>query len=72
MRRSRPVIDVIRIGQSQALVLRGDAGVGKAPLLEYLAEHASGCRVLRAVGAQSETEFAFGLYQLLAPVFERV
>jgi hypothetical protein len=67
------LIESVRIGQSQALVVRGDAGVGKTALLEYLVEHASGCRVLRAVGVQSEMELAFaGLYQLLAPVFDRV
>jgi DNA-binding CsgD family transcriptional regulator len=76
-RREREVLDrlieAVRIGQSQALVVRGDAGVGKTALLEYLVEHASGCRVLRAVGVQSEMELAFaGLYQLLAPVLERV
>jgi hypothetical protein len=67
------LLESVRIGQSQTLVVRGDAGVGKTALLEYLVEHASGCRVLRAVGVQSEMELAFaGLYQLLAPVFGRI
>jgi hypothetical protein len=39
-------------------VVRGDPGVGKTVLLEYLAGRASGagCQVARAVGVQSEME----------------
>ena len=52
------------------LVLRGEAGVGKTALLEYLPGHASGCRIVRAAGVQSEMELAFaGLHQLCAPMF---
>jgi DNA-binding CsgD family transcriptional regulator len=66
------LIDAVRDGQSRALVLRGEPGVGKTALLEYLVEQASGCRVLRATGVQSEMELAFaGLHQLLAPVVDR-
>ena len=51
----------------------GEPGVGKTALLEYLVEQASGCRVLRAAGVQSEMELAFaGLHQLLAPILDRV
>ena len=47
----------------------GEAGVGKTALLEYLAEQASGCRIARAAGIQSEMELAFaGLHQLCAPM----
>ena len=42
--------------------------MGKSALLEYVVERASGCRVVRAAGVQSEMELAFaGLHQLLAP-----
>jgi DNA-binding CsgD family transcriptional regulator len=42
-------------------------------LLEYLAGRAAGCRVVRAVGVESEMELAFaGLHQLLAPVLDRL
>ena len=44
------LLEAVRAGQSGALVLRGEAGVGKTALLEYAAERAEGCRVLRAVG----------------------
>ena len=47
------------------LVVRGDPGVGKTVLLDYLAERARGCRIARATGVQSEMELAFaGLHQL--------
>jgi DNA-binding CsgD family transcriptional regulator/tetratricopeptide (TPR) repeat protein len=67
------LIDAARAGESRALVLRGEPGVGKTALLDYLVEQASGCRVLRATGVQSEMELAFaGLHQLLAPTLDRV
>ena len=43
-----------RSGRSGVLVLRGEAGVGKTALLEYLAERASGCELARATGVQAE------------------
>ena len=74
-RDERGVLDrlanAVRSGESRALVVRGDAGVGKSVLLDYLAGRASGsaCRVARVVGVQSEMELAFaGLHQLCAPM----
>jgi DNA-binding CsgD family transcriptional regulator len=64
-------LDAVRAGEGRALVLRGEAGVGKTALLEYLAARASGCRVLRVAGVQSEMELAFaGLHQLVLPVLD--
>ena len=58
-----------RAGQSRVLVLRGEAGVGKTALLDYLHEQASGFRVARAAGVESEMELAFaGLHQLCTPM----
>jgi DNA-binding CsgD family transcriptional regulator len=67
------LIEAVRAGESQALVLHGEAGVGKTALLEYLAAQALGCRVARAVSVQSEMELAFaGLHQLCAPMLDRL
>jgi DNA-binding CsgD family transcriptional regulator/tetratricopeptide (TPR) repeat protein len=52
-------------------VVRGEPGVGKTALLDYLAGRASGCLVARAAGVQSEMELAFaGLHQLCAPLLD--
>ena len=67
------LIGVVRAGGSRVLVVRGEPGVGKSALLDYLAGHAPGCRVARATGVQSEMELAFaGLHQLLAPVLDHL
>jgi DNA-binding CsgD family transcriptional regulator len=64
-------VDGVRAGEGRALVVRGEPGVGKTVLLDYLAGRASGCRVARAAGVQSEMELAFaGLHQLCAPMLE--
>jgi DNA-binding CsgD family transcriptional regulator len=61
----------VRAGQSAVLVLRGEAGVGKTALLEYVAERASECRIARVAGVESEMELAFaGLHQLCAPMLD--
>src|SRR2546421_12046484 len=67
------LIEAVRAGDSQALVVSGEPGVGKTALLDYLVERASGCRVVRATGVESEMELAYaGLHQLLAPMLDRV
>lgn len=66
------LIVALSAGESRALVLRGEAGVGKSALLEYVARQASACRVVRAAGVQSEAELAFaGLHQFCAPMLDR-
>ncbi len=63
------LVAAVGAGRSRALVLRGEPGIGKTALLDYLAGHAPDCRVERAAGVESELELAFaGLYQLCAPV----
>ncbi|MGH9289303.1 MAG: helix-turn-helix transcriptional regulator [Acidimicrobiales bacterium] len=62
----------VRAHQSRVLVLRGEAGIGKTALMEYLARTGSGCRVIRAAGVESEMELDFaGAHQLCAPVLDR-
>ena len=67
------LVEAVRAGESRALQVVGEPGAGKTALLEYLAGQASGCRVARAAGIQSEMELAFaGLQQLLAPLLDRL
>jgi DNA-binding CsgD family transcriptional regulator len=67
------LLDAVRGGESGALLVRGEPGVGKSALLDYAAERASGCRVARTAGVQSEMELAFsGLNQLCIPMLDRV
>src|SRR3954451_3914896 len=67
------LLDGARVGRSGALVLEGEAGMGKTALLDYAIASASDLRVLRAVGVESEMELAFaGLHQLCAPVLDRL
>ncbi|MGH3293298.1 MAG: AAA family ATPase, partial [Trebonia sp.] len=75
--RERNVLDQlvlgVRAGQGQALVLRGETGIGKTTLLGYLADAAKGCRIARAAGVESEMELAFaGLHALCAPMLGRL
>jgi DNA-binding CsgD family transcriptional regulator len=59
----------VQTGRSAVLVLRGEPGIGKTALLAYAAEHAQGCRVLRAIGAESEMELPYAaLHQLCVPL----
>jgi DNA-binding CsgD family transcriptional regulator len=61
----------VRAGQSRVLVVRGEAGIGKTALLDHLAARASGCRIVRAAGVESEMELAFaGVHQLCAPLLD--
>src|SRR5256885_6267726 len=67
------LIDAVGAGESKALVLRGEPGVGRSALLEYAVKQASEFRVVRAAGVQSEMELAFaGLHQLLASMLDRL
>src|SRR5580692_4389708 len=63
------LVETVLSGESRVLLVRGEPGVGKSALLDYLAGHATGFRVVRAAGVESEMELAFaGLHQLLAPM----
>ena len=58
-----------------AVVICGEAGIGKSVLLEHARQRASdlGFQTLVTVGVESEAELAFaGLHQLLRPVIEHV
>ena len=67
------LLENVRGGQSAVLVVRGEAGVGKTALLHYCARQASGFRVARIAGVESEMELPFaGLHQLCAPMLGRL
>lgn len=63
----------VRDGRSGALVLRGEAGIGKTELLKHLLERADGLRTVRAVGIESEMEISYAaLHQFCRPVLDRL
>ena len=67
------LLEDVRAQQSRVLVVRGEPGVGKTALVEYLLRNAVGCCVARAAGVESEMELAFsGLHQLCGPLLERM
>lgn len=67
------VLAAARAGHSGVLVLRGEAGIGKTALLDHVAARATGCRVARTAGVESERELPYaGLQQLCAPFLDRL
>jgi DNA-binding CsgD family transcriptional regulator len=63
------LVAAARAGRSGAVVLRGEAGIGKTALLRHVAAHAEGSLVLHAEGVEAEMELPFaGLHQLCAPL----
>jgi DNA-binding CsgD family transcriptional regulator len=67
------LIRAVRGGESRALVVCGEAGVGKTALLDYLVEQTDGCRLARVTGVGSEMELPFaGLHQLCAPMLDHL
>ena len=62
-----------RSGSSGAMVVRGEAGIGKTALLDCAAAAAGEMLVLRAAGVETEAELAFaGLHLLLRPILDRI
>jgi predicted ATPase len=63
------LLDDARAGVGGALVVRGEAGIGKSALLDYARQRAAPMAVLSAVGVEAESDLAFaGLHELLRPV----
>ena len=62
-----------RAGNSRALVVRGEAGIGKTSLLSFAEAAAEGFRVVSATGIESEMDLAFAsLHQVCAPLLDRI
>jgi DNA-binding CsgD family transcriptional regulator len=67
------LVEDVRRGKSRALVLRGEAGIGKTALIEYLIASAADVTVVRAVAVETELELAYSsLHQLCAPLLGRL
>ena len=63
----------VQAGASRAIVLRGEAGVGKSALLGYLSDRVAGWHRVTAVGVESEMELAYsGLHQMCIRMLDRV
>ena len=60
-------------GRSGALVVRGEAGIGKTVLLENAASAAADMMVLRGSGVETEADLPFAaLHLILRPVLDRL
>jgi len=69
IRRIDELAGAARAGRGGALVLRGEAGIGKSALLDHAREAASGFRTVQACGSQYERELPFAaLHQLCLPM----
>ncbi|MFB9196884.1 AAA family ATPase [Actinomadura verrucosospora] len=67
------LLDRARAGRSGALVLRGEAGIGKSALLDHAAGAADGMRVLRGTGVETESTMPYaGLHLLLGRHLDRI
>jgi predicted ATP-dependent serine protease len=67
------LLDQVREGMSGALVLRGEAGIGKTALLNATVESAQDLSVVRLEGIESEMRLGYGaLHRLLLPYLPRL
>src|SRR5580704_8356110 len=67
------LVEAARGGRSGALVVHGEAGVGKTALLDCAIESAAGLRIARVAGIESEMELAYAaLQQLCAPMLGKL
>ncbi|MGH7735571.1 MAG: AAA family ATPase, partial [Gemmatimonadales bacterium] len=67
------LLEGMRSGRAGALVLRGEAGIGKTALLDAAVEQAAGARVLRVTGVEAEVELPFAaLHALMRPALDEI
>ncbi|MCO8273893.1 AAA family ATPase [Actinoplanes sp. TRM 88003] len=73
VRRIGDLIGAARSGRGGALMLRGEAGIGKSTLLDQARHVASGCRLVEAAGSEFETDLPFAaLHQLCRPLISHL
>lgn len=65
------MVTAVAGGRSAALVLRGEAGIGKTALLDYVGDRAPACQVVRVAGVEAEAELAFGGLNRLCEPFRK-
>src|SRR3954449_10040578 len=67
--RLQALLDGARARRSGALLLHGEAGIGKSALLRWAIDAADGFQVLRAHGMESESDIPYaGLAELVSPL----
>jgi len=67
------LLDSARRGPSGALVIRGEAGIGKTALLDYAATAAHDFLVVRFTGIEPERDIGFAaLHRLLMPILHQI
>jgi DNA-binding CsgD family transcriptional regulator len=67
------LLEEARSGNSSALLLHGDPGIGKTALLRWTVEQATDMQVLRARGMETESDIPFaGLAELITPLLDRL
>lgn len=67
------LIDAAGEGLSGALVLHGEAGMGKTTLMDYAVETASTLQVTRIAGIEAERDLSYAaLHRLLQPSLDRL
>src|SRR5688500_5432585 len=67
------LLEDARAGRSGTLLLHGEAGIGKTALMRWAIGQATGMRVLRARGIETESDIPFaGLAELVTPLLDRL
>jgi DNA-binding CsgD family transcriptional regulator len=70
-RRIERLLDDVKRGQSDALVISGEPGIGKTALVRYALDLAESMTVVRATGLEAEAELEFsGLLELCRPILD--
>jgi len=67
------LLEDAQAGMGGALVVRGEAGIGKSALLDFARQRAAPMAVLSATGVEAESDLAFaGLHELLRPILDHL